>query len=1307
MELSNRGLGIMVAALTAPLLLGATDTQAQSAYDYTVIHAFDPLDGSNPYGALIQGSDRALYGTAAHGGANGCGTVFRLEIDGTGFTKLHDFDCVDGSQPYAGLLQASDGNLYGTTLRGGPQGYGTLFTVGPTGTGFMKLHEFDLANGIWPYSSVIEGADGLLYGTTIEGGANNWGVAFRILPDGTGFTKLHEFGQLGSDLEPHGRLIQASNGLLYGTCLGGFPNSLVFGMGTDGGGFTTVATLTNSGYAFPYAGVIQGSDGRLYGVGQGGGPAQGGVFGVGINGSAFAVLHTFGGTDGGDPMGDLIQGADGALYGTTSQSGANGNGVIFKINSDGSGFADIHDFAGADGAQPVAGMIQAADGAFYGTTLLGGLGNGTIFKLVAVGVSVADVSALEGDSGTTTAQFTVSLPAASLHTVTVQYATADGTATTASGDYVAALGTLTFNPGEVTKTVDVAVNGDTLYEADETFFLNLSSPQGAILVRGTGQATILNDDPPPSLSINSVSLPEGNSGFKKFTFLVSQSAAIGLASTVDYATQDGTATGVTGTNQDYIPASGTLTIPAGSASETITISVRGDTVVEDNETFFVNLSSPFHATIASGQGQGTIQNDDAPGQFHFGAANYVVSEKAGLATITVKRVNGLGGGATVAYATTNGTATGNQDYSPTSGTLTFGANQTTLTFKVPVTKDTVHEANETVLLSLSNAQPADQGAALGAQSTAVLTITDDDSAGKVQLSSAAYSVDATTGAKSLKVTVRRSGGLASGVTVHYATSDGTATDGADYTSTFGDLTFLSSGAAATTQTFTIPILQNTTEAKTFTVTLSSPMGGAVLGTPAVATVTILGADPTVAFSKSAYSVKTSQGAATISVKRMGDMAGTVRAQYATSPGTAVSGVDYTDVAGDLTFGPNIATRTFSVPIAKDSFVDSDKTVMLDITGWEWNGGSVVVDAVGGATLTITNPNATPTVQFSAATYMVNEATPKATITVKRTGDLAGTVTVDYATSDGTATSVGPNARYVPAIGTVTFGPHQTAKTFPISIVNDAIDEGTQTANLALANPTWKVGTTVVGTAVVGPVGTAVLSITDNEPTVQFSAPTYSVSEASKSLSVTVRRTGSATGTATVDYAVTGGSATDGIDYALLPAPGTLTFAAGQATKTIAIAITSDTVSEGNETVDLALSNATGGVQVGTPGTTIATIKDNDAAGKAQFSATDYSVDELEGTVTITVTRSGGTSSGATVGYATADGTAKAGTDYTGAVGTLTFGAGQKTATFPITVLDDGVANGGAVQTVVLTLGTTGGKLSLGTPTVATLWILKD
>src|SRR5207245_3154175 len=133
-------------------------------------------------------------------------------------------------------------------------------------------------------------------------------------------------------------------------------------------------------------------------------------------------------------------------------------------------------------------------------------------------ISINDVSLAEGNSGTTSFVFTVSLSNASSQTITVTYATADGTATTADNDYVAANGTLTFNPGDTSKTITVTVNGDTKFEPDETFFVNLSNPINATIADGQGQGTILNDDAQPTISINDVSLAEGNSGTTNFVF---------------------------------------------------------------------------------------------------------------------------------------------------------------------------------------------------------------------------------------------------------------------------------------------------------------------------------------------------------------------------------------------------------------------------------------------------------------------------------------------------------------------------------------------------------------------------------------------------------------------------------------------------------------------------------------------------------------------------------------------------------------------------------------------------------------------
>ena len=320
---------------------------------------------------------------------------------------------------------------------------------------------------------------------------------------------------------------------------------------------------------------------------------------------------------------------------------------------------------------------------------------------ITPGVSVSDATPVtEGNAGTTTATFTVSLLQTSSQQIKVNYATANGTAA-AGTDYVSTSGTLTFNPGDLTKNVDVTVNGDTLFEVNETFVLNLSNPINVVITDAQGTGTILDDDTAPTVSINDVSITEGNSGTKNASFTVSLSTLSGATTTVDYTTADGTTTA----GSDYVAVVGaTLSIPAGNPSGALNIVIKGDTVTEPDETFFVNLSNPGNATILDGQGQGTIQNDDVPGVFQFSVANYTVSEAITSATIKVTRTSGTAAGATVEYETSDGTATGtagsDQDYVPTSGTLTFAGNQKFLTFKVTIVRDTRDEPNETVLLRL-------------------------------------------------------------------------------------------------------------------------------------------------------------------------------------------------------------------------------------------------------------------------------------------------------------------------------------------------------------------------------------------------------------------------------------------------------------------------------------------------------------------------------------------------------------------------------------------------------------------------------
>ena len=362
---------------------------------FTTLHSFTGgAGGDYPLAGLIQGSDGRLYGTVEAGGANNAGTVFAIKTDGTGFTTLHSFTGgADGGYPSAGLIQGSDGRLYGTALGGGTNNAGTVFAIKTDGTGFTTLYSFtNGADGGYSQAGLIQGSDGRLYGTANGGGTgpNYAGTIFAVKTDGTGFTTLYSFTGGADGGYPVAGLIQGSDGRLYSTEPNGGPDYVgtVFAIKTDGTGFTTLYTFTNGADGgYPQAGLIQGSDGRLYGTAANGGViTEGSVFAIKTDGTGFTTLYSFtGGADSGYPVAGLIQGSDGRLYGTT-ESGGGGNdyGSVFALNTDGTGFTTLYSFTnGADGSYPVAGLIQGSDGRFYSTALEGGTNNkGTVFALL-------------------------------------------------------------------------------------------------------------------------------------------------------------------------------------------------------------------------------------------------------------------------------------------------------------------------------------------------------------------------------------------------------------------------------------------------------------------------------------------------------------------------------------------------------------------------------------------------------------------------------------------------------------------------------------------------------------------------------------------------------------------------------------------------------------------------------------------------------------------------------------------------------------------------------------------------------------
>jgi uncharacterized repeat protein (TIGR03803 family) len=350
----------------------------------TPLHGFnDSPDGYNAVGSLIFGNDNALYGTTYIGGTNASspgGTIFKLGRDGTGYTVLRSFSTADtgnyGSVPRLmglSIAPGGDGTLYGTTYYGGTNDSGTVFRMGSDGNGFTVLHNFS-ASDYGPLN-VMQANNGSLYGA-------GYGVIFKLDTNGDNYSILHAYTNVSVVNGCHGKLVQGSDGALYGVAAENGTNNggTIFKFGLDGGGFTVLhnfPSVAGDG-SLPYTGLVQGGDGALYGTTETGGTnGYGTVFKIGTNGSGYQVLHNFTGEpDGRTPESSLVVGPANVLYGTTYYGGTNNTGAVFILHSDGSGYKVLYDFAISTpsiGRWPLGGLVQgpasAGGGVFYGTTL--------------------------------------------------------------------------------------------------------------------------------------------------------------------------------------------------------------------------------------------------------------------------------------------------------------------------------------------------------------------------------------------------------------------------------------------------------------------------------------------------------------------------------------------------------------------------------------------------------------------------------------------------------------------------------------------------------------------------------------------------------------------------------------------------------------------------------------------------------------------------------------------------------------------------------------------------------------------------
>ena len=901
--------------------------------------------------------------------------------------------------------------------------------------------------------------------------------------------------------------------------------------------------------------------------------------------------------------------------------------------------------------------------------------------------TINNVTLNEGNSSTTNFVFTVTSTGSSALT-SVDFQTQDGTATVANGDYVANNGTLTFAAGETIKTITVLVNGDTTFETNEAFTVNLSNASGATISDGSGAGTVTNDDTAPSFSISGAgSSAEGDSGTTAYVFTVTKNGSTALTSSVDFATADGTATA----GGDYVDNSGTLTFAPGDTTKEITVLINGDMTFENNETFTVALTNPVNATISISSAPGSILNDDTAPTFAIDDVTHNEGNTGQTSYVfTITKTGATALSASVTFATVNGTATtADFDYSPNSGTRSFAANETTKQITVLVTGEAKYELDEAFTVHLSTPAGASISDADGTGA-----ITNDDAAPSFTINDVSHN-EGNSGTTDYVFTVTKNGSTGLSSAVDYATVDGTALAPNDYTAIpTTTLTFL---PGDTTKQFTVLVNGDTLHEanETFTVHLSNASAATIGDADGTGTLTNDDAAPLFAIDDVSHNEgDTGTTSYVFTVTKTGVTATNTTVDYATVGGTATAPSDYTAIpTTTLTFLPGETTKQITVLVNGDTAFELDEayTVHLsnaaisdaDGTGtivnddctappagmvgwWPWqndgndiigtspatlsgspsfaagkvgqalvlNGtsqhaiapasSSLNVGAGNGLTIDLwINPTDVstlrPMVEYNrganigldqglgaqfwiavaqdgggpgslftnlrdsdAANHVVS--TPQGVIVANQWQHVA--LTYDKTSNSGTITIYvnGVIKRQVINLGAFTpqttypvnFGARLAQGTFRYSGAMDEVEIFNRALSQAEIQSIFNAGSN----------GKC------HPSTLQLSSATYTVSEKGTSATITVSRTGTNAIAATVDYAtVAGGTAIAGDDYT--PASGTLTFNPSETSKTFDIVINDDNIDEPDETVNIALSNVAGPASLGSQSTAVLTIVDND------------------------------------------------------------------------------------------------------------------
>jgi hypothetical protein len=846
-------------------------------------------------------------------------------------------------------------------------------------------------------------------------------------------------------------------------------------------------------------------------------------------------------------------------------------------------------------------------------------------------VSIKDLTVSEGVDK---AGVQICLDKVTGQAVTVNYTSKALTASLGK-DYSLTNGTVTIAAGQSCTSLEVLIKDDNLNESNETFEINLTSAQHAIITDSKGIVTIEDNDEAkkPNINVGNIKIRED---IGKVTVKICLDKLSGQTVSVDYASKNRTAE----SGKDYTAASGTATIAEGKVCANVDITIAEDDLYELEETFEINLSNAQNGTISDGQGIVTIEDNDSAKKPNLTIKDVSVAESIGKAIVQICLDNASGQAITVDYATKNASAESGKDYTAATGTVTIEAGQTCKNVEIAITDDELHEAKETFQVNLSNIKNANL-----TDGQAIVTITDNDEAQKPNLSIKDITVSEGTGTAEVQICLDKASGQA--VIVDFTTANGTAEAGKDYVAANGIGNIFAGDICAKIE---ITINEdNLHEAdETFEINLGSAQNATLTNNKGI--VTIIDNDevnkPNLSVQDITVAENVGQATLKICLDKVSGQAVTVN--YATANGTAESGKDYTTANGTATIAAGQSCADIKITITDDELSETNETIEFNLSNAS---NAAISDNQGIITITDNDSSNQPSVSVKDLTVAESVGKAKVQICLDKASGQA--VSVTYTTKGATAET---GKDYSAASGTATIATGQTCTEVEISITDDQIDEESETFEVNLSNPT----NAAIGDA------QGIITITDNDANNKpnLSVKNISVAESAGKAKVKVCLDKVSGKTITASYTTANGTANTGTDYSATS--GSVSIAAGQTCTEIEVGIIDDQLDEPNETFQISLSNAQNATATGGAG--VITIEDND--NPPTISIRDTSISEGADSATIKICLSQVSGKKVSVDYVTGDGTAKAGTDYTTANGTASVEIGDMCTEVKVAILKE-------------------------------------